>query len=259
MTVTINQINSASDTWQVLIDRLNLALAAISNNAVTADSTANGSPTAGNVYVSGTFGAQTIGVGSIRGGNVQSSAVLNVTSNVSVGNTTSNVQMAFGVDGGLLSVGANASMNASTLAILTTGVSTVLSATSVFTGNSTVYSWANQTAMTVVSPTSSTTQTSSSISVGNSTVNSVINSTAITVGAAQVNTSTFYVGATTVNSTSVGVGANTSVNTTAFFAGNSTVNSVSNSVYFRVGSAANNTVINSSGIFTTGVIDGGTF
>jgi len=79
------------DTFGSLYDKVNTALWVISSFAVTANGTANGSLTTGNAYVNGIFSALTLATPTLRGGNVQSSANLVVSSNVSVGNSTANV------------------------------------------------------------------------------------------------------------------------------------------------------------------------
>ena len=96
MTKAVSNVNIATDTFNGWVTQTNVLLSALNNEIVTANTLANGSLTTGNAFVNGIFGANTVTVPSaLRGGNVQSSGNLNITSaviisgNVSV-NTTSN-------------------------------------------------------------------------------------------------------------------------------------------------------------------------
>lgn len=98
MAKTIATVNVATDTFQVLIAQVNSVIDVISAEAVTANNNANGALTTGNAYVNGTMSAVTFAANTIRGGNVQSSQSLRVSSNlditgdsVTVGNSTINV------------------------------------------------------------------------------------------------------------------------------------------------------------------------
>lgn len=82
---TANLIVS-SDTWQTLIDKVNGLSYLFTTQTVTANLNANGSLTTGNGYVNGVFGATTLVASNVRGGTVQTSAALNITSNVSIAN-----------------------------------------------------------------------------------------------------------------------------------------------------------------------------
>jgi hypothetical protein len=83
MTKTITQI-ATSDTFQVWFDRTNLTINAISTEAVTCNSHANGGLTTGNGFVEGTFGARNLVGNTIHGGTVQTPALLTCTSNLAV-------------------------------------------------------------------------------------------------------------------------------------------------------------------------------
>lgn len=88
MSFNITPINIAADTFQIWIDRTNECINALNNWTISANNDANGSVTTGNAYMNGIFSATTIAVFTeLRGGNVQSSNTLNVTSNVSFTNT----------------------------------------------------------------------------------------------------------------------------------------------------------------------------
>lgn len=83
MSVSITSVNTAADTFLILITRVNECINAISTVVVTANTNANGSITTGNSFVVGIFGSNTMVATTLRGGNVQSSANLAITSNVS--------------------------------------------------------------------------------------------------------------------------------------------------------------------------------
>jgi len=99
MTQSVTLINTSTDTFQTLVNKLNEVANLASNTMVTANTNANGSVTTGNAYGNGIFAYATVGVvTALRGGNVQSSAELPITSNVyvqsshvKVGNSTANV------------------------------------------------------------------------------------------------------------------------------------------------------------------------
>ena len=296
MTYTIPQINSAADTWQTLIDRLNVSLDIISNSAVTVSPAANGSQSVGNGYVVGTFGSQTLVAGTLRGGTVQTPANITFSSNISVtdgstmsfANSTVNTSIWQGylfVTSGTIdyaeltgdglyysgttsdlwigrsglrtgNTSVNATINSSSVVLqgngsVTVGANVVANTSALRVGNTTVNSFINSTAMTIngfLSVGGNVVANDSALLVGNSTVNTVLTSTGVQVGANVIANSTVVrVGNSTVyviaNSTSVQVGANVVANSTTVRVGNSTVYSL----------------VNSTTIFTTGVIDGGTF
>ena len=85
MTKTIALINVASQNFQALYDKVNELANLVAQEIVTANTQANGATTAGNAYFTGIFSANVFGVyGGLRGGNVQSTATLPITSNVHV-------------------------------------------------------------------------------------------------------------------------------------------------------------------------------
>lgn len=83
MSISLSTVNTSSDTFQSWVDKYNLLIAAANLNFITANSNANGSLTTGNAFVNGIFGASTLAVSTLRGGNVQSNAVLTISSNIS--------------------------------------------------------------------------------------------------------------------------------------------------------------------------------
>ena len=88
MAKTISQINTASDTFQVWVDRTNDLANVVSIEVVTANNETGGALTTGNAYVNGIFSVATLSANTeLRGGNVDTSAVLTITSNVSITDT----------------------------------------------------------------------------------------------------------------------------------------------------------------------------
>lgn len=92
MAVTVQAINAAAnaDTFGTLYTRVNSVIDYLATVVVTANGDANGSQTTGNAYVNGIFASKNAAFGTIRGGNVQSSADLVFASNASWGNSTVN-------------------------------------------------------------------------------------------------------------------------------------------------------------------------
>ena len=88
MAKTISQINTASDTFQVWVDRTNDLANVVSIEVVTANNETGGALTTGNAYVNGIFSVATLSANTgLRGGNVDTSAVLTITSNVAITDT----------------------------------------------------------------------------------------------------------------------------------------------------------------------------
>jgi len=83
MTHAITLVNTNADTFQVWVDKTNEIANVISDYVVTANTDANGSVTAGNSQFTGIFSANTLTVVTeMRGGNVQTTDVLTISSNV---------------------------------------------------------------------------------------------------------------------------------------------------------------------------------
>lgn len=99
MTKQLTTIDPNAVPFQSWVDRTNELIAAANTEFVTANTDANGSVSIGNVYINGIVYSGTLCTSALRGGNVQSTGVLNITSNVSmptgtilsIGNTTVNV------------------------------------------------------------------------------------------------------------------------------------------------------------------------
>lgn len=102
MTKAIALIVKSTDTFEVWVDKTNELANVASQEMFTSNTDANGSVTPGNAQHTGIISANTLGiVGFLRGGNVQTTETMNVSSNViimtgntlTVGNTTANVEM----------------------------------------------------------------------------------------------------------------------------------------------------------------------
>lgn len=79
---------ATSDAFQVWFDRFNEMIVAANTEFMTANTNANGSVTVGNSYLQGIFYADTLSTSSLRGGNVQSTANLSVSSNIVITGTS---------------------------------------------------------------------------------------------------------------------------------------------------------------------------
>lgn len=89
MTKQLTAIDSGTDTFQVWLDRFNEMISAANTEFMTANTNANGSVTVGNTFLSGIFYATTLSTTNLRGGNVQSSGNLHVTSNLYINSAAS--------------------------------------------------------------------------------------------------------------------------------------------------------------------------
>lgn len=101
MAKTLSSVNTAADTFGVWANKLNLVVNAIATEVVTVNANANGALTSGNGYVDNIFSSLVFAANTLRGGNVQTTATLTVSSNVniatgntlSVGNSTTNASL----------------------------------------------------------------------------------------------------------------------------------------------------------------------
>jgi hypothetical protein len=81
MSTPIANINPLTDTFENWLDKTNQIAYVLSNEAVTTSANSSGGYTEGNAHVQGILSANTIVVSnSLRGGNIQSSGLLNVSS-----------------------------------------------------------------------------------------------------------------------------------------------------------------------------------
>lgn len=87
MSRTLNPILVANDTFNSWI-ALSNTMVDVFAETVTVKANTAGDMTTGNGFVTGIFGANTITGTFLRGGNVQSTAVLTITSNTNIGNST---------------------------------------------------------------------------------------------------------------------------------------------------------------------------
>ena len=244
MSKIITTVNTAADTFEVFINRVNEVINAMATEVVTVNTSANGALTSGNGHVNGVLSSTTFAANNIRGGNVQTSGVLTVLSNTvfstkidvdtsaSVGNSTVNafinstaiVMAPLTVNSTILTYGANAYINATTFFVGNSTVNTTISQQLVRSQNST--SSANVTpdgfavGLSVVN--------STAIFVGNSTINTIhsqlLLSSANSTSSANVTPGGLVAGISVVNTTAFAVGVNVVANSTVFYVGNSTVN-----------------------------------
>lgn len=211
-----------NDTPITLITLANNIVAMLATEVVTANTSADGALTIGNTYLSGIMGASVVAAGSLRGGAVNASANLILTTNlvttnsslvIAVGNTTINSIMvnSAALVSNLVTIG-NSSVNISiTTTSVTIGNSSVNATinSTFFTGTSLAALTSNNAlnlggaaANTYIANTGDYTlagnisftgfvstvdvSASDAISVGNTTTNSTINSTAMSIAGAPV-------------------------------------------------------------------------
>jgi len=101
LTKQISALDPYAQAFDIWLARTNELISAANTEFMTANTNANGSVTVGNVYLSGILYSTVLATSELRGGNVQSSDTLSVTSNValgetlnfSIGNTSVNVQV----------------------------------------------------------------------------------------------------------------------------------------------------------------------
>lgn len=221
--IQLSVINTASDTFQNWIDKTNAVVNTIANSVITANTNANGAGTTGNAFVVGILGGTTLVANTLRGGNVQSSANLTISSNALF-------------TGNLIMLGANLVLNTSSIAIGTS----VLSGVALALGNSTINAVVNSTAI-VLSP--NLTITGTSLAFGNSSSNVVVNTTGMSIsGVLQPTANTKA--SVALNGTLVGnasrinfSGAGVANVTATVDSGNSQINVIINSVVSLSGNA----------------------
>ena len=90
MSRIIANVEVTTDTFQTWVDKTN-ELASAFAETVTLVANTVGESSSGNGFVTGVFGANTLVATSIRGGSVSTSANLSISSNVSIGNVSSQV------------------------------------------------------------------------------------------------------------------------------------------------------------------------
>lgn len=147
MAKTISIVNATADTFQTWITRTNEVINAVSTEVVTANNDANGALTTGNAQLAGTMSVLVLAANTVRGGNVQTTRVMNVVSNVQVWELN-----VLTVGNGTVNVTANSTTfsSANTFASVRSGVgaNVYMDNTRVFVGNSTINAAVNSTAVT---------------------------------------------------------------------------------------------------------------
>lgn len=83
MAKTLAQVNAAADTFQVWLNLTNNLANTLASEIITANSQSTGAVTTGNAFVNGIFSAVTLTANTLRGGTVDASANLTISSNVS--------------------------------------------------------------------------------------------------------------------------------------------------------------------------------
>lgn len=223
MSKTLASINVNADTWSTLIARVNDVVNALANEIVTANSFANGATTTGNSFVNGIFAGTTLVAGTLRGGNVQTSNVLYVTSNLYV--------------------------NSSLFVIGNSTVNTVANSTNITTNSASLASFLNvgNSTINVVANSTGLWVRPAFLSVGNSTVNTTVNGTNIITS--DIDTTIANVTSATIET----LISNTFTVNSYISAGNTTVNAHINSTSFVLGNTtANVTLTSTSLVFSNG-------
>lgn len=157
MAKTITEVDTATDTFEIWVNRTNEVINAVTNEVLTANTNANGAQVTGNSFLNGRLGANVIAVNNtLRGGNVQSTTVLTIGSNVAIG-------------------------TGNTLFISTGTANTLANASTIRTQNSTGSATLTIPGLVATIGANTTTVNTLGISLGTTTVNAVINSTAFTL------------------------------------------------------------------------------
>jgi hypothetical protein len=264
MSILIQAVNTAVETFQSWVDKTNLLINAVSTAAVTVEPIANGSVSTGNGYVNGIMAFTELAAAVIRPGNVQATGTLTITANtLTLGNSTVNtfansiyIKTAQ-VEVGNTTVGFMANTSGIRLngTFYTNITSTVLVSNSgAAIGTRSELNFISGDNVTIdltddagndrvdieISATNPNNITAETITLGNSTVNSFINSTAANVtsyiGNAAAIVSRIYIGNSTVNTTA----NSTQINTariwlsTEFQVGNSTAGVLANTTVLRL-------------------------
>jgi hypothetical protein len=243
MAKTIALINKGTDYFDTWINRTNELANVVTQEVLTANTNANGAFVTGNSFLYGIFGANTLTVfNTLRGGNVQTSNTLYVTSNLyvnsssmTVGNSTVNT-----VANGTAFVAANAALTAvlAYTGLLVSG-NVGANATHFYVGNSTANVTSNSSAVLLANSTGlNTTVSPGTFLLGNSIANTFANNALVKVanatGTANLTPLGLVVGTSVVNSTLVAAGANVLLGVADLRIGNSTVNALANSILVQV-------------------------
>jgi hypothetical protein len=257
MAETVSLINTAADGFQTWVDRTNTLLTIMSSRALTANSSANGAVTTGNTLFLGIFAGTLLAANTLRGGNVQTSGPLTISSNVifstqyAIGNSTvnalANSSQLLLSDGLTTALLAPDLLSLSNAFVVTASSLRFGNTTANLTGTTTSLTFANSTGNTRVSPglinVGSLSISQTAITLGNSTVNASLNSASLNFGNLVANSTTLSIGNSTVN-----VQINSSTMTVPNFV---TLNNISLS-FLSLGNSTVNAYVNSIGIFMAG-------
>lgn len=216
MTVNVSTTSNTS-TFQYWLDRTNEMAEAFQLKVVTVES----DPTSGNLSLIGSMEANNFHISeNLFGGNIDSTAVLTIGTNVLITDT-------------LLSVGNGA-------------VNSTVNSSAFISGNSTVNSVLYSTHLRIENGTIQANLTPNSLKLGNSTINTIANSSALTVSdptdSVSLTPTLLSFGNSTINATS---------NSTAFRIANSTANVTITKVAITGNANAELNVINAASVTTT--------
>lgn len=209
MAKTLSQVTVATDTFLAWVQKTNDAVNAISTECLTANSDANGALTVGNTRLNGIMSANTFAViTELRGGNVQSSGLLSITSNTNV-------------TGGQMNVSSNLVLSAANLyvsGLLTTVANVTFKSNTTYnmmilTANSTAKAiTANVDTFTIVGNLVIGNATLTNVSITSASVNvlsgNTVNTVSVmgnTVTVGQGSLVNFHTGVTTVNTQTTSV------------------------------------------------------
>jgi hypothetical protein len=250
--MTVNIANTSNTaTFQYWLNRTNEMAEAFRVNVVTVES----DPTSGNLSLIGSFEANNIHVSeNLRGGNIDSTAVLTISSNVyitdqkmSVGNSTVNstVNSSSFISGNST---VNSVLYSTYLKIENPTIQANLTPNSLKLGNSTINAITNSSQLTISDETDSVKLTTVNLTFGNSTVNAVSNSTALKISSATSN----------VTITNVNIGGNANAQLNVINASSLTTTTgvfpTSNASGTALGNTTNRWILNANTIDATGLV-----
>lgn len=180
------------DTVYGALDKMNQVINAYQSTIVTANGQSNGAITSGNVQLNGSMSAISLTVNAVGGGtNLSTPGVLNVTTNVAIGNVT--------LTGSGYSIG-NSTVNVTANSIEIDST-TSRSSNNWYVGNSTVNTAANSSLLKASTINVATLNYTTGVFAGNSTVNVAANSSMVTINGVNVatlnNRASVYVNSTT--------------------------------------------------------------
>lgn len=240
-----NVVNTQSfGTWE---QKTNQLASLMSSNVVTADNSASGSLTTGNVQVNGFVAVTNLAVGSLMGGNNTANANLVIGTNTVI---QSGLTTILTVSGN--SSGSNVYITANSISFGPTSI-----ITSAIASTNTIFANIVST-NTSVNIGANVSLSTTELTIGNSTVNAQVNSTIYSGTSNNSNNlgghgSSYYANVTSpVFTTSANVGSNVSLSTSGLSIGNSSVNSLVNSTTFTGTAWSANNATNLGGTAAAG-------